>query len=33
MMKPLAIPHMSTEDDVYAGYFIPKGSIIVPNSW
>ncbi|KAF8895097.1 cytochrome P450 [Infundibulicybe gibba] len=30
---PLGIPHMSTEDDVYNGYFIPKGSIVFPNIW
>lgn len=29
----LALPHYSTEDDVYKGYFIPKGSIVVANSW
>ena len=26
-------PHRSTEDDVYNGYFIPKGSVILPNVW
>jgi len=30
---PLAIPHASTEDDVYEGYFIPKGSIVTANTW
>ncbi|KIY70895.1 cytochrome P450 [Cylindrobasidium torrendii FP15055 ss-10] len=30
---PTALPHRSTQDDVYNGYFIPKGSIIFPNSW
>ena len=24
---------MSTEDDVYEGYFIPKGSLVLANSW
>ncbi|EJD39017.1 cytochrome P450 [Auricularia subglabra TFB-10046 SS5] len=28
-----AVPHISTEDDTYRGYFIPKGSIVVPNVW
>ncbi|EKM60777.1 uncharacterized protein PHACADRAFT_133539 [Phanerochaete carnosa HHB-10118-sp] len=30
---PLGIPHRSTEDDTYRGYFIPKGSIVVVNMW
>ncbi|PPQ66787.1 hypothetical protein CVT24_008696 [Panaeolus cyanescens] len=30
---PIAVPHMLTEDDVYKGYFIPKGSVIIGNSW
>ena len=30
---PTALPHLSTKDDVYNGYFIPQGSIIIPNSW
>ncbi|KAF8524884.1 cytochrome P450 [Hysterangium stoloniferum] len=30
---PFAIPHASTEDDVYGEYFIPKGTILIPNSW
>ncbi|KIY50241.1 cytochrome P450 [Fistulina hepatica ATCC 64428] len=30
---PLAMPHMNTEDDVFRGYFIPKGSLIIGNSW
>lgn len=29
--SPLGIPHTSTQDDVYNGYFIPKGSILLPN--
>ncbi|KDQ53918.1 hypothetical protein JAAARDRAFT_416633 [Jaapia argillacea MUCL 33604] len=32
-VTPLAIPHSATADDVYEGYFIPKGSIILGNSW
>jgi len=27
------LPHMVTRDDVYNGYFIPKGTIIAGNSW
>ncbi|KAF7977287.1 hypothetical protein HWV62_4249 [Athelia sp. TMB] len=30
---PFAIPHMLTEDDVYKGYFLPKGTMVMPNSW
>lgn len=29
----LAIPHLCTQEDTYAGYRIPKGSVIIPNSW
>jgi Cytochrome P450 len=26
-------PHRTTEADIHRGYYIPKGSIIVPNIW
>lgn len=26
-------PHRCTEDDFYEGYFIPKGTVIIPNVW
>ncbi|RDB17531.1 hypothetical protein Hypma_001246 [Hypsizygus marmoreus] len=29
---PLGVPHRSMEDDIYKGMFIPKGSIIIPNT-
>lgn len=32
-VAPMGIPHMSSEDDTFEGYFIPKGSIIMPNIW
>ena len=32
-VTPLGGPHRSTEDDVYEGYCIPKGSIILTNIW
>lgn len=32
-VTPFAVYHVSTADDVYEGYLIPKGSIIVPNAW
>ncbi|KAI0800113.1 CyP450 monooxygenase [Fomes fomentarius] len=30
---PLAIPHVATDDDEYKGYLIPKGSLVIGNSW
>jgi cytochrome P450 len=30
---PMGVPHMSTEDDEYDGYLIPKGAILMPNVW
>lgn len=30
---PFSLPHGSIEDDVYKGYFIPKGSIVFGNLW
>ncbi|KAH7913776.1 cytochrome P450 [Hygrophoropsis aurantiaca] len=30
---PLGLPHASTEDDIYEGYYIPKGATIIPNAW
>ncbi|TFK28470.1 cytochrome P450 [Coprinopsis marcescibilis] len=27
------VPHMSTSDDIFKGYFIPKGTIVVANAW
>ncbi|KAF5315270.1 hypothetical protein D9619_007192 [Psilocybe cf. subviscida] len=30
---PLGAPHAITEDDVFKGYLIPKGSVIIPNAW
>ncbi|KAI0295320.1 cytochrome P450 [Multifurca ochricompacta] len=30
---PLGVPHRVMQDDVYEGYFIPAGSIIIPNVW
>jgi hypothetical protein len=29
----MGIPHMCTEDDIYEGYHIPKGSLIMANIW
>ncbi|KAJ3560779.1 hypothetical protein NP233_g10612 [Leucocoprinus birnbaumii] len=30
---PAGIPHLTTADDIYEGYYIPKGSIVVPNTY
>ncbi|KAF6755378.1 cytochrome P450 [Ephemerocybe angulata] len=30
---PLAVPHASVEDDIHDGYFIPKGTIVIGNTW
>ncbi|KAF8219321.1 cytochrome P450 [Tricholoma matsutake] len=30
---PIAIPHLLTADDVYKGYRLPAGTIVVPNAW
>ncbi|KAF6752828.1 cytochrome P450 98A3 [Ephemerocybe angulata] len=30
---PLGVPHTVTEDEEYNGYFIPKDTMILPNSW
>ncbi|KAH7925530.1 cytochrome P450 [Leucogyrophana mollusca] len=30
---PMGAPHATTNSDVYEGYFIPKGAMIIPNAW
>ncbi|KAH7374847.1 cytochrome P450 [Plectosphaerella cucumerina] len=32
-VAPMGLPHMSIEDDIFAGYFIPKGSMLFANVW
>ncbi|KAJ7584750.1 cytochrome P450 [Mycena floridula] len=32
-VTPMSIPHALTEDDVYQGYRIPAGTIVIPNLW
>jgi cytochrome P450 len=31
--SPSGVPHKSRDDDVYNGYFIPKGTVVIPNIW
>lgn len=33
VVAPLAILHLSTGEDNYNGYTIPKGTLVIPNSW
>ncbi|KAF9046690.1 cytochrome P450 [Panaeolus papilionaceus] len=30
---PLNAPHLSTERDIYKGYYIPKGTVVIANIW
>ncbi|KAI0189210.1 putative cytochrome P450 oxidoreductase [Xylaria flabelliformis] len=30
---PMALPHVTTSEDIVNGYFIPKGSLVIPNIW
>ncbi|KAH8980773.1 cytochrome P450 [Lactarius hatsudake] len=32
-VAPLGIPHRVTKGDMYEGYFIPAGSIVIGNAW
>ncbi|KAG2335247.1 cytochrome P450 [Suillus weaverae] len=32
-LTPLGVPHATSNDDVYGGYFIPKGAIVMVNQW
>ncbi|KAI9435475.1 cytochrome P450 [Lactarius indigo] len=33
LVLPLGVAHATTEDDVYMGYFIPKGTTVLANTW
>ncbi|KDQ64908.1 hypothetical protein JAAARDRAFT_28562 [Jaapia argillacea MUCL 33604] len=33
VVGPRGGPHQLTEDDIYDGYLIPKGTIVFPNAW
>lgn len=30
---PLAVPHCTTADDELHGFFIPAGTVLLPNTW
>ncbi|OSX58689.1 hypothetical protein POSPLADRAFT_1060579 [Postia placenta MAD-698-R-SB12] len=30
---PLGVPHSLSQDDIYKGYFLPKGSSVISNIW
>lgn len=30
---PISVVHCTTQEDEYRGYYIPKGTIIIPNTW
>ncbi|PYI11227.1 flavonoid 3-hydroxylase [Aspergillus sclerotiicarbonarius CBS 121057] len=32
-VTPLSVAHASSQQDIYKGYLIPKGAILVPNVW
>jgi len=33
MVAPIGVPHSSRKDDIYKGFFIPKGARIIANAW
>jgi len=33
LVAPTALTHVTTEDDIYKGYRIPSGSLVLPNVW
>ena len=32
-VAPMGLPHQTSDDDIYNGMFIPKGSMMMPNIW
>ena len=33
LTNSIGIPHMSTMDDEYNGFYIPKGTLMIGNAW
>lgn len=33
VISPIGVAHRSTADDMYGGYLIPAGTLIIPNVW
>ena len=33
VILPIGVPHRSSAPDVYNGYFVPAGTVVIPNSW
>ena len=29
----VGFPHSVSEDDIHEGYYIPKGTVVIPNAW
>ena len=29
----VGFPHLVSEDDIHEGYYIPKGTVVIPNAW
>ena len=32
-IAPIGVAHATVQDDVYEGYWIPKGTSLIPNIW
>ncbi|KZP18888.1 cytochrome P450 [Athelia psychrophila] len=32
-VAPFSIPHLLTKDDEYKGFYIPAGTVVIPNTW
>jgi len=33
LIAPVGLPHTVTRDDIYEGFFIPKGAVVIGNIW
>ncbi|KAG1748839.1 cytochrome P450 [Suillus paluster] len=33
VVAPTGFPHLVTDDEIHDGYYIPKGSVVIPNIW